>query len=82
MSSKELTRYLKETTGKNVSPRFVRKTLTAAGLGGYVAVRKPMLRKRNKHNIYGPELTKHGRLCKGEKLCSQMRKSMNYLETV
>ena len=32
-----------------MSPRLVRKTLTAAGLGGYVAVRKPMLRKRNKH---------------------------------
>ena len=34
---------------QKVSPRLVRKTLTAAGLGGYVAVHKPMLRKRNKH---------------------------------
>ena len=48
-SSKELTRDLEEATGKKVSPSLVRKTLTAAGLGGYVAVRKPMLRKRNKH---------------------------------
>ena len=48
-SSKELTRDLEEATGKRVSPRLVRKTLTTAGLGGYVAVRKPMLRKRNKH---------------------------------
>ena len=48
-SSKELTRDLEEATGKRVSPRLVRKTLTAAGLGRYVVVRKPMLRKRNKH---------------------------------
>ena len=47
-SSKELTRYLEEATGKNVFSRLVPKTLTAAVLGGYVAVRKPMLRKRNK----------------------------------
>ena len=32
-----------------MSPRLVQKTLTAAGLGGYVAVCNPMLRKRNKH---------------------------------
>ena len=48
-SSEELTRDLEEATGKKVSPRLVRKTLIAAGLGGYVAVRKPMLQKRNKH---------------------------------
>ena len=48
-SRKELTRDLEEATGKNVSPKLVRKTLTPAGLGGWVAVRKPMLRKRNKH---------------------------------
>ena len=48
-SSKELTRDLEEATGKKVFPRLVRKTLTAAGLGDYVAVRKPMLRKRNQH---------------------------------
>ena len=48
-SSKELPRDLEEATGQKVSPRLVRRTLTAAGLGGYVAVRKPMLRKRNKH---------------------------------
>ena len=47
-SSKELTRSLQEATGKKVSPRLVRKTLTAAGLGCYVAVRKSMLRKRTK----------------------------------
>ena len=35
-SSKELKRDLKEATGKKVSPRLVRKTLTAAGLGGKV----------------------------------------------
>ena len=40
---------MQEATGKKVSPRFVRKTLTAAGLGGYVAVRKLMVGKRNKH---------------------------------
>ena len=48
-SSRELTRDLQEATGKKVSPRLVRKTLKAADLGCYVAVRKPMLRKRNKH---------------------------------
>ena len=48
-SSKELTRDLEEATGKKVSPRLVQKTLTAAGLGGYVVVRNPMLRERNKH---------------------------------
>ena len=48
MSSKELARNLEDATGKKVSPRLVRKTLTAGGLGGYVAVRKPMLRKGNK----------------------------------
>ena len=47
-SSKELTRYLEEATSKNVFSRLVPKTLTAEVLGGYVAVRKPMLRKRNK----------------------------------
>ena len=48
-SSKELTRDLEEATGKRVSQRLVRKNLSAAGLGGYAVVRKPMLRKRNKH---------------------------------
>ena len=42
-SSKELTSDLEEATGKKVQD------LTAAGLGVYVVVRKPMLRKRNKH---------------------------------
>ena len=41
-SSKELTRDLEEATGKKVSPRLARKTLTAAGLGGHVAVGKPV----------------------------------------
>ena len=41
--SKELTSDLEEATGKKVQD------LTAAGLGVYVVVRKPMLRKRNKH---------------------------------
>ena len=44
-SSKELTSDLEEATGKKVQD------LTAGGLGGYVVVRKPMLRKRNKHKI-------------------------------
>ena len=48
-SNKQLTRHLEEATGKKVSPKLVRKILTAAGLGGYVAVRKPILRERNKH---------------------------------
>ena len=32
---------LEEATGKKVSSRLVRKTFKGAGLGGYVAVRKP-----------------------------------------
>ena len=42
-------KYLKVTSGKKVSARLLRKTLTAVGLEGTVAVRKSMLRKRNKH---------------------------------
>ena len=48
-SSKEHTRDLEEATGKKVSPRLVPRTLIAVGLGGYVAARKPLLRKLNKH---------------------------------
>lgn len=47
-SSIELTKNLEDATGKKVTPRLVRKTLAATGLGGYVAVRKPLLRKGNR----------------------------------
>ena len=47
-SSKELTRDFEKQLVKSVR-RLVRKALKAVGHGGYVAVRTPMLRKRNNH---------------------------------
>ena len=82
-SSKQLTRDLEEAPGKKVSPRLVRKTLTAASLGGHVAVRKPMLRKRNKHKrLVWARIHKTWTSVQCRKVMFTYEKSLNSLETV